>query len=131
MFKKEGQPENFKDVETVIGESIKVKGNFSGQGNIIVDGTLEGSLKTKGSVFIGDKAKISANLESQEMIVNGEVNGNIIVDGYLAIGSTAKISGDIACVQVSIERGAVINGKFQMSKKVANISGKETEETEK
>ena len=132
MFKKEKQPENFKDVETIIGESIKVKGNFNGNGNIIIDGILEGSLKTKGNLFVGDKAKITANIEAREMIINGEVNGNLVVLEFLALGATAKITGDIECAQISVERGAIINGKCHMSKNITNISQKEEhiEETE-
>lgn len=114
MFKKENKPENFKDVETIIGESIKVKGNFNGNGNIIVDGILEGSLKTKGSVFVGEKAKICASIEAEEVIINGELIGNVLAKGALSLGGTAKINGDIECSQISVEAGAIINGKCQM-----------------
>ena len=116
MFKKDLKPESFKDVETIIGESIKVKGNFNGNGNIIIDGFLEGSLKTKGNVFIGPKAKISGSVEAQEIIINGEISGNLSVKDYLAVGETAKITGDIECGRISVDTGAIINGKCQMGK---------------
>ncbi len=116
MFKKDLKPESFKDVETIIGESIKVKGNFNGNGNIIIDGVLEGSLKTKGNVFIGPKAKITGSVEAQEIIINGEISGNLLTRDYLAIGETAKINGDIECSRISIDTGAIINGKCQMGK---------------
>ncbi|MFA4942563.1 MAG: polymer-forming cytoskeletal protein [Patescibacteria group bacterium] len=116
MFKKDLKPESFKDVETIIGESIKVKGNFNGNGNIIINGLLEGALKTKGNVFIGPKAKITGSVEAQEIIINGEITGNLIVKDYLAIGETAKINGDIECGKISIDTGAMINGKCQMGK---------------
>lgn len=116
MFKKDLKPESFKDVETIIGESIKVKGNFNGNGNIIIDGFLEGSLKTKGNVFIGPKAKINGSVEAQEIIINGEISGNLVTKDYLSIGETAKITGDIECARISIDTGAIINGKCQMGK---------------
>ncbi|HNX10562.1 MAG TPA: polymer-forming cytoskeletal protein [bacterium] len=125
MFKKENHPENFKDVETIIGESIKVKGNFNGNGNIVIDGLLEGSLSTKGNVFIGEKAKIAGNVSAQEIIINGEISGNLNVKETLSVGSTARIYGDIECANMSIEHGAIFNGKSFMGKKVANISEKE------
>lgn len=116
MFKKENNPESFKkDAETIIGESIKVKGNFVGQGNIIVDGILEGSLKTKGSVFVGEKAKIIASIEAQEIVINGEISGNLLIKGCLTAGPNARIFGDIECSQISIDQGAMINGKCQMA----------------
>ena len=46
--------------ETIIGPTVKVKGNFHGQGNIIIEGIVEGSVKTTNHLFIAEKAKILA-----------------------------------------------------------------------
>lgn len=115
MFSKDSKLEKFKDAETVIGASIKVKGNFQGQGNIIIEGFLEGSLKTEANVFIGPQAKVLANIEAQDAIVTGEVRGNVKAKKYLAIGATAKIFGDLQYGEVSIERGAIINGQLSLA----------------
>ncbi len=112
MFNRENKLEKFKDAETVIGASIKVKGNFHGQGNIIIEGSLEGSLKTDASIFIGEKAKVVASVEARDLIVNGEIKGNVSVKNYLSLGSTAKINGDIQYGELSIEKGAIINGQL-------------------
>jgi len=112
MFSKDSKLEKFKDAETIIGPSIKVKGNFQGQGDIIIEGSLEGSLKTETNLFIGNQAKVVANVESKDAIVNGEVRGNIKAKGYLAIGGTARIFGDIQYNSISVEKGASINGQL-------------------
>ncbi len=114
MFNKDGKLEKFKDAETIIGASVKVKGNFQGQGNIIVEGTLEGSLKTKANLFVGEKAKVVANIEVSDAIINGEVKGNVKAKNYLAIGSNAKISGDVQYGEISIDKGAAVNGQLSM-----------------
>lgn len=111
MFKKDEKMLNFNEAETIIGESVHVKGNFESNGNIVINGALEGEIKTKGAILVGDKSKINANIEAEEMIAKGEINGNIKINGYLAVGELAKIIGDIECVQISIEKGAEINGK--------------------
>jgi len=130
MFSKDGKLEKFKDAETIIGASVKVKGNFQGQGNIIVEGTLEGSLKTKANLFVGDKAKVVANIEVHDAIINGMVSGNIKTRGCLSIGSSAKIMGDIQCAEISIDKGASINGQLLMTsdedKKIVKEEKKET-----
>jgi len=114
MFSKENKLEKFKDAETVIGASIKVKGNFQGQGNIIIEGSLEGSIKTEANLFVGDRAKIVANIEAKDIIVNGEIHGNIKSKNYLALGGTAKIYGDIQYTEISIEKGAIVNGQLMV-----------------
>ena len=119
MFNKPETKEKFKEVETIIGPSIKVKGNFNGQGNIVVEGTLEGSLKTNGDVFIGDKAIIIANVEAKEVHISGKIDGNIKVKKHLEIADTAKINGDIECSSLSIDTGAVLNGKCTMTAEIS------------
>lgn len=115
MFNKNTKLEKIKDAETIIGASIKVKGNFNGQGDIVIEGTLEGSLKTIANVFVGEKAKVNANIEASEALISGKINGNIKVKKYLAIGENAKINGDIQCGEISIERGASITGQIIVS----------------
>jgi cytoskeletal protein CcmA (bactofilin family) len=112
MFSKENKLEKFKDAETIIGSSIKVKGNFQGKGNIIIEGMIEGSVKTEANLFIGSEAKVTANIEASDSAVHGEIHGNIKSHGYLAIGKTARIFGDIQYAEISVEKGAQINGQL-------------------
>lgn len=114
MFNKQTQGEESREFETIIGPSVKVKGDFNGLGNIIIEGALEGNLKTNGSLQIGEKAKVTANIEAKEAKIGGEVRGNIKIKNYLEIVSTAKIYGDIEASNLSIERGAFLNGKCSM-----------------
>ncbi len=131
MFKKEKNIENFNNAETVIGASIKVKGNFTGQGNVIVEGKLEGSLKTSSNLLIGSAAILLANIEASEAVINGEVQGSIKVKKYLSIGKTAKITGDIKCGEISIERGALINGQLIINSDSSNTEEKKDNGSEK
>jgi cytoskeletal protein CcmA (bactofilin family) len=114
MFTKEHKNMDLKNVETIIGPSIKVKGNFHGQGNIVIEGIVEGSVKTSNHLLIGNKAKITANIEAKEAKVGGEVRGNVKVEGYLEIAQGAKINGDIEASSLSIAKGAIFNGRSTM-----------------
>jgi cytoskeletal protein CcmA (bactofilin family) len=106
--------ENIKDAETVIGPAINVKGNFHGKGNIIIEGSLEGSIKTDSSLLIGEKAKVKANIKAKEVVINGFVDGNVNIEKALSLGKTASVKGDIICAEISIDQGAKINGNFAM-----------------
>ncbi len=109
------------EFETVIGPSVKVTGDFNGQGNIIVEGMVEGNLKTNGNLEVGEKAKLAANVEAKEAKIGGEVKGDIKIKGFLEITATAKIYGDIEAANLSIERGALFNGKCAMSAGMEDI----------
>ncbi len=114
MFNSENNEISTKNVETIIGPSIKVKGNFHGQGNIIIEGLVEGSVKTDKFLLVGNKSIITASVVAQNAKIGGEIKGNIKVKGYLEILKSAKIFGDIEAAQVSIEKGAILNGRCTM-----------------
>ena len=130
MFSKDNKLERLKDAETIIGASIRVKGNFNGKGDIVIEGFLEGSLKTEANVFIGEKARVNANVEANEALINGEISGNIKARRYLAIGKTAKIARDVQCGEISIERGASITGQIIVSASDAKRVDKKIETVE-
>lgn len=105
-----------KEAETVIGPSVMVKGNLNSSGNIVIEGILNGSVKTSGEVFVGNKAQITADVEAKTARIGGEIRGNLKIDESLYISATAKIFGDIECLSLAVEQGAVINGHCSMSK---------------
>ena len=108
---------DIKEVETIVGPSVRVKGDFHGSGNIVVEGSVEGSLKTDKTLSVKDKARVTANIEARDAIIGGEVQGNIKVIGTLEIIGTAQIFGDIEAANLSIAHGAIFNGKCTMSTK--------------
>ncbi len=114
MFK--NQQINEKEIETIIGQSVKVKGNFQTNGSMQIDGQLEGSLKIGNDLIIGEGASIVANAESNRMMISGKVSGNIKTKESLEITETATIDGDIETKVISIDPGAQINGKIKMVK---------------
>lgn len=115
MFKQSYNKDEFKDAETVIGPSVMIKGNFNSQGNIVIEGILKGDVKTASNIFIGDNAKVTANIDAKTARAGGEVNGNMKIKGHLEIVASAKIHGDIECGSLAVENGAIINGKIIMS----------------
>jgi len=119
MFKQDGK-ENYKEefgsAETIIGPSVMVTGNFNSTGNIVINGILKGGVKTAGNIFIGDHANITADLEANAATVGGEVRGNLKIKELLQVAAGAKIIGDVECALLSVESGAVINGKVLMTK---------------
>lgn len=113
MFKSDGS--TGKQGDTVIGAAVKVEGNFVGEGNVIVEGQLQGTLKTKHNVIIGSGAIVKANVEAQDVHLAGELHGNVKISGKLTLTATAKLSGNIETSSLTVEEGATLNGKCVMT----------------
>ncbi len=103
------------EIETIIGASVKVEGDFKSEGDVLVQGIVNGSLKTKGNLKVEEGAKIKANVEAANASVRGEIAGNVTVKDSLQLGESAKIAGDIITKILSIEPGAVLHGHCSVS----------------
>jgi cytoskeletal protein CcmA (bactofilin family) len=104
-----------KDVETVIGASVKVEGTFVGAGDIVVDGQVTGTLKTNKNLRIGQRAVLKADIEGANIVVAGEIRGQIKCGGKIELLPTAKIYGNIDTQTIAVAHGAVLHGKVSMS----------------
>lgn len=101
--------------ETIVGTSVKLKGNLKSDGDIIIDGIVTGELKTKGSVVIGENANVVANIKAGNVSISGAVQGNIEAADRLDITQSGRVLGDIAANVLSIAPGAMFSGKSQMA----------------
>ncbi|MFC1667250.1 polymer-forming cytoskeletal protein [Candidatus Omnitrophota bacterium] len=82
--------------------------------NLRINGSFEGKLDTKGSLTVGENATIRADINGEEVAIGGKVTGNIIAKKQLSILSHAHIVGDIVTPILSVESGAILQGKCQM-----------------
>ncbi|MCB9803069.1 polymer-forming cytoskeletal protein [Candidatus Nomurabacteria bacterium] len=114
MFNKNQDINASKNIETIIGPSVKVQGDFKGEGDLIVEGILVGNLQTKNNLKIGQNAIVEAEVKANNAFISGKVKGNLTIKGKLEITSTAVILGDIKAQIISIESGALLKGKLDM-----------------
>jgi len=118
-----------KSIETIIGPSVKVEGDFKGEGDLVIEGILVGTLQTKNNLKIGQNALVEASVRANNAFISGKVKGNISVKGKIEITGTAIILGNIKAQIISIESGALIKGDLDMP--VGNITIDEHKHEEK
>ncbi len=102
------------DVETVVGPSVRVEGDFASEGNIVVKGTVCGNVKTSKMLTVENGAKIFANVKAENAVISGGIKGNVKITERLELTETAQVYGDIECKILSIAPGALVYGKVTM-----------------
>ncbi|MBI2038017.1 MAG: polymer-forming cytoskeletal protein [Candidatus Magasanikbacteria bacterium] len=110
----ESRPDIHDEVETVVGPSVNVEGDFASEGNIVVKGTVSGSVFTSKHLTVEMGAKIIANVRAGSATIAGEVKGNMKIKESLELTSTSKVIGDIDMKDLRIESGATLYGKVTM-----------------
>jgi cytoskeletal protein CcmA (bactofilin family) len=99
----------------VISKETKITGDIKAQGNIRVEGTVEGTIQSKSKIVIGDSALVTGNINATEAEIAGKIEGEIICTDTLYLKKTAIVHGNIYTLKLVVENGAVFNGKIQMT----------------
>jgi cytoskeletal protein CcmA (bactofilin family) len=100
---------------TVIGKSVIVRGELSGNEDLYLDGDLEGTITlTDSRLTIGPNARVLANINVRDLVVFGNLTGNVRASGRIELRQSAVVSGDLFASRLSIEESAVVQGKVEL-----------------
>lgn len=94
-----------------IGTGVTVTGNIGGDGNLHVDGRIDGDV-TCATLIVGERGEINGNVRAGDARIAGTVNGAVAAE-VLTVTDTARIVGDMSYDAVSIETGAQVEGRVK------------------
>lgn len=128
---KNNEPETTSAIN-LIGPGTEITGDIASNGDIRIDGALNGNLNTTGKVVVGETGKVKGEIVCKNSEVLGEVHGKIKVGELLSLKATAKINGDIVTKKLAIEPGSRFTGNCSMSDESnTNVSTGESKFKEK
>ncbi len=99
---------------TVIGSTIVIDGEISGEEAVVVQGTVKGRIATSQSVFVENSATLEADVEADSVEVGGVVTGNISAGSRVEIKAEGKMVGDVKSPRILIADGALFKGNIDM-----------------
>jgi len=101
-----------------IGKSITLKGDLSGNEDLVIEGHVEGRVDLPSNqLTIGANGSCSAEVHAKNVVVIGKVNGNIIATERIEIQATGLVNGDVSAPKLIVQEGAVVNGAIEMGSK--------------
>ena len=82
-------------VLNMIGLGTVIKGSLSSDGDLRIDGKIEGDVSSKSKIAMGAAAEISGNVNARSADISGKIEGDVLVNETLFLRSSAKINGNI------------------------------------
>ncbi len=99
----------------IISKGTEISGDINSQGDMRIEGLVNGSLHCKARIVIGDSGEVKGNITANDAVISGTVIGNVMVNEFLFLKGTAKIFGDLVVGKIVVENGAEFNGSCKMN----------------
>ena len=99
----------------IIGETIKIKGDVTGDENLVIEGQVEGFVELKNhDLTVGQNGSVEADLKAKAVKVHGRVLGNIDGSDVVVVSKSGDVQGNITAPRVTLEDGAKFKGSIDM-----------------
>jgi cytoskeletal protein CcmA (bactofilin family) len=99
----------------VVGAKTTVKGEISGDEDILVEGTVDGQIHITKDLRVGPGGVVKAKVQAQSVVVMGELQGDCQATHRVEIQASGKLLGNIRAPRVVIAEGASFKGNSDMS----------------
>ncbi len=94
---------------SIISTDLKVIGNLVSQGDVQVEGEIEGDVRSR-NLTIGETGSVDGEIHADVVQVNGTVRGRINAK-TVTLAKSARVIGDIAHESLAMESGAHLEGQ--------------------
>lgn len=98
----------------IIGSGTSIQGDIVCEGDIRIDGQVNGLVSTKAKIVVGPEGEITGDLVCQSADILGRVTGIIRVEELLFLKASAFVKGDVYTAHFEMEPTAKFNGRCYM-----------------
>ena len=102
------------DETTIISSGVRIEGKVSSDGNIRVDGEIQGDISSKSNVVVGDNGYVNGQINADSITIGGKVSGSVKAKDKLTLESKANLKGDLFTKILVVEAGAKFDGNSKM-----------------
>lgn len=108
---------------SIIGSSIALRGDISGEENLVVKGKIEGTLNLPNNdIQIDPEGRVKADLMAKKISVAGKVRGNLSGSERVVIQKSGEVEGNIIAPRVVLEDGCKFKGAVEMNADLGSAS---------
>lgn len=96
---------------SVIGAGQRFLGDIAGEGDLLIQGRLEGAIHIGGKLTVGPEALVLADVVAASVRIEGRLEGRVRSAGDVTLGSRGCLVGDVSGL-LQVEEGGVFQGRI-------------------
>ncbi len=101
-------------VDTRVGSAVLVKGDIEGDGNVVVEGRVEGKIAIKGDLQVAVDGQVKSSVSARNILVQGILVGSVSAIDKVEIAAGGRMVGDVRTPRFLINEGAAYKGTVDM-----------------
>jgi cytoskeletal protein CcmA (bactofilin family) len=101
--------------ESLIARNATWDGQLYAEGDIRIEGALQGSIEAQATIFIAQDARVNATIRARNIVIAGEFDGQIDCEDKLEVLPTGSIAGQVSASKLVIHEGAFVDSRFAMN----------------
>jgi cytoskeletal protein CcmA (bactofilin family) len=98
---------------TLIAKRTRVTGTVDTEGDVMVEGRVEGSIRAGGSVTIGVSGVVVSDVQASQAIVLGILIGNLRASERVDVAASARIVGDVRAPAIALANAHLVEGRVE------------------
>ena len=96
-----------------IGSGARVRGRIHGDGDLLIEGNVEGDLAIRGDLTIAEGGSLTSKaIEAQSVTIGGTLEGDVSATGPVRLVPGANVRGNLRGSAVAIDEGARFSGRL-------------------
>ena len=99
---------------SVLGPTLRFRGELSAQEDLIIQGSVEGSITHTQSLTVGTDGSMKGDIRARVIVIDGKVEGDLYATESVIVRATAKVKGNVFAPRVGITEGAFFQGQIEM-----------------
>ncbi len=100
-----------------VDSGCTIRGELEFSNYFRVDGRVEGTVRSRSELVIGDGGVVEGEVEVARCVVGGEVRGTVRASEQVLLHAGAKVWADIHTPALVMEDGAFLEGAVSMDSK--------------
>src|ERR1700692_3816879 len=99
---------------SILGPTLRFRGELSAQEDLIIQGSVEGSITHTQSLTVGTDGAMKGDIRARVIVVEGKVEGDLYATESVSIRASAKVTGNVFAPRVGIAEGALFPGRGEV-----------------